>query len=205
MRKFPLRDLDEARRDPVAYRHKLDYPSDSVQRPTYFNALRDAILKFHKTKDVVQARAYLEDRLTRFTNVERCKEILAQFEWYAAECVGREWPTFETRLRVVVPLPARAPDDIICSGEVSRVDLIPSVSGYAAWLMRQRGAEEWFDTLHMPLIQDAVARQMGAPISEVHVGVYSFAERMVELRSYEPQEIAQAYSELDTLFESMGF
>jgi hypothetical protein len=71
--------------------------------------------------------------------------------------------------------------------------------------MRQRGAEDWFQALHMPLIQDAVARQMGAPINEVSVGVYSFKERLVELHSYSSQEIAQAYSELDATFANMGF
>jgi hypothetical protein len=77
MRKLPLRDLDEARRNPVAYRYKLEHPTNSLYVPSYFNALRDALFKFHKTKDLLETRAYLEHRLTRFTNVERCKEAVS--------------------------------------------------------------------------------------------------------------------------------
>jgi hypothetical protein len=86
MPRLPLRDLEEALRNPVAYRQKLLLSDDISYGPTYFGALRDTIFKFHKTNNnLSQARVYLQARLSRFRDRMRCTEVMDQFEWYAAE------------------------------------------------------------------------------------------------------------------------
>jgi hypothetical protein len=127
-----------------------------------------------------------------------------QFEWYTEEYVNRGWPTFEAQLRVLIPLPSRVPPDLFCSGEISRVDMMPA-RGYAAWLLRSRGGEGWAHELRMPLIQGALAQNLGVPASEVRVGIYSFEEQFIDLHGYSQIEVDQAYADLDDLLTRMGF
>ena len=205
MPRLPLRDLEEALKNPASYRQKLLLSADISYGPTYFGALRDAIFKFHKTNNnLVEARVYLQTRLSRFRDRMRCTEIMDQLEWYAAEYVARGWPAFETRLRVLIPLPSWAPPNLLCSGEISRIDIVPT-GGYAAWLMRSRGAEDWDRELCMPLVQRALEDALGVPSSEISIGIYSFEEQFVALCSYSESEINQAYSDLAALLKLMGF
>jgi hypothetical protein len=166
----------------------------------------DPLIEAHKTNgNIGQARAYLQARLSRFLDRMRCIEMTDQFEWYAQEYLNRGWLTFETRLRVVIPLPSWVPPDLVCSGEVTRIDLVPA-GGYAAWLIRSRGAQDWIQELCMPLVQHALAHgALGAPASEIQIGIYSFAEQFVDLCSYSPTEIDQARLDLDGLLRSLGF
>jgi hypothetical protein len=206
MPRIPLRDLEEALRNPSAYRQKLLLSAGNSYGPTYFGALRDVIHKFHKTNgNLVQTRVYLQARLNRFLDQTRCAQTMDQFEWYVSEYKSLGWPTFEIRLRVSIPLPPRVRPNLVCSGEVSRVDLVP-VGGYAAWLMRSRGAKDWARELRMPLVQQALAQgPLGVPTSEIKIGIYSFEEQFTDLCSYSQTEIDLAYLELDNLLSRMGF
>jgi hypothetical protein len=206
MPRIPLRDLEEALRNPSACRQKLLLSAGNSYGPTYFGALRDAIHKFHRTNgNLVQARAYLQVRLDRFLDRTRCIETMDQFEWYVNEYKSLGWPTFETRLRVSIPLPPRVRLDLVCSGEVSRIDLVPA-GGYAAWLMRSQGTKDWARELRMPLVQQALAQGLlGVPANEIKIGIYSFKEQFTDLCGYSQTEIDQAYSELDNLLSRMGF
>jgi hypothetical protein len=206
MARLPLRDIEEALRNPAAYRQKLILSAGGSYGPTYFGALIDAVFKFHKTNgNVVEATAYLQTRLNRFLNRMRCAEIMDQFKWYIEEHANRGWPTFETRLRVFIPLPSRVRPNLFCSGEVPRVDIVPA-GGYAAWLMQSRAAKDWDRELRMPLVQGALAQgPLGVPSSEIRVGIYSFQEQFVDFRSYSQTEIDQSYSDLDSLLKRMGF
>ena len=86
MPRLPLGDLEEALKNPMAYRQKLQHPVSSFYGPSYFGALRDAVFKFHRTNgNVVQARRYLEGRLAQFADIARSNEIMDQFEWYTGE------------------------------------------------------------------------------------------------------------------------
>jgi len=206
MPRLPLGDLEEALKNPTAYRQKLQQPVSRFYRPSYFGALRDAIFKFHRTNgNVVQARRYLEGRLARFADIARSTEIMDQFEWYTGEYSSRGWPAFETRLRLVVPLPPWVRQDLFCSGEVSRVDMVPA-GGYAAWLMRSREGENWSRELRMPLIQGALAyRTLGVQGNEVRIGIICFEDRLIDMHSFTQREIAGAYSKLENLLRQMGF
>jgi hypothetical protein len=57
----------------------------------------------------------------------------------------------------------------------------------------------------MPLVQRALEDALGVPLSELRIGIYSFEEQFVDLRSYSESEINQAYSDLDALLKRMGF
>lgn len=204
MPRLPLGDLQAALKDPKAYREKLDANRDSGFGPSYFNFLRVALLKYHSTRNVMEARRYLEERLDRFKSATRQAETLDQFEWYVDEYTKRSWPTFETRLRIEVQLPSWVPDDLRCSGEIPRVDIVPK-GGYAAWLFKSAEPDGWEQQLQMPLIQNTVAHVLQAPVEEVQVGLYCFQERLIAARVFTHREIERSHGALTSLLREMGY
>jgi hypothetical protein len=201
--RLPLRELEEASGDPARYRAKLLGPPRQFGGPNYFNALRDAIFQFHKPGETVaEAIAYLHRRLARFGDSSREAEIEDQFRWYVEEYRNLGWPTFRTRLNLEASLPSWAPADLSCSGQVARVDLVPS-GGYAGWLFMNSDTRGWRQELRMPLTQEALAREMNATTEEVAVGVYTFQERFVERTSYSAAEIRAAQSSFERLLQRL--
>lgn len=206
MLRLPLRELEDALKNPIVYRRKMEETSNGEFWPSYFGALRDATGKYHKWNgDAVRAIAYLEKRLERFSDQKRRADTIDHFMWYVDEYSNRGWPMFQTRLNVEVSLPVWAPANLICSGQVSRLDIVPT-GGYAAWLMRIREPEGWFNELRMPLLQGALAcNVLQVPVNEISIGIYSFEERFVALRCFTQSEISQAHAILGDLFRQMGY
>jgi hypothetical protein len=206
MPRIPLRELEEVRANPDAYRQKLLSPSTSQFRASYFNALRDAISCYHRTNSAgQQAREYLKRRLRSFSDPHRRDDIMEQLEWYIREVEGRNWPTFVVRPNVSVPLKTKGNTPLSCSGQLGRLDLVPA-GGYVAWLFKRDDLGDWEGELRMPLIQATVAGTLlSVPVSEVQVGVYAFSVRQVALRTFTDREIQEAHGELDRLVRAMGF
>lgn len=203
MLRLPLSDIDEALKNPGAYREKIRTSTESSPRKySYFNALRNAIFKFHNDNEGI-ARSYLLSELGKFKNSWKCAETVDNFNWYLLDYAQRGWEASLVRQRVQVLLPPWIPPHFVCTGEVSRVDIIPS-GGYAAWLFRSRDPDDWQHETRMPLIQDSIATILGAPIEEVLIGIYSFKERIVETHSYKPQEISLAHEVLDKLLQQIA-
>lgn len=206
MARIPLGELDDARQNPAAYWQKLEHRTDDRRGETYINALRQTIFRFHDTGDFQEARIYLENRLanSKLRSMIRKAATVDQFEWYADEYATRGWPLSQTKLRLRVPLP-RGPVDLYCSGEVARLDIVPT-GGYAAWLFCGPLNPAWRNELRMPLVQATVAEQvLGVPTDEVQIGIYSFQAQVVDLHRYSLSEIGDAKSALDQLLASMGF
>jgi hypothetical protein len=206
MPRIPLRELEEARANPAAYRRKLLTPTTTQFRASYFGTIRDAISRYHRTNiDAQLACEYLERRLRSFSNPRRCEEMMEQFEWYISEVEGRGWPTFLVRPNVSVPLTTRGNTPLSCSGQLGRLDLVPT-GGYVAWLFKADDLGSWERELRMPLIQETVAGTLlRVPTSEVQVGVYAFSVKQVALRTFADREIQEARRELDRLVRAMGF
>jgi hypothetical protein len=206
MTRLPLSDLQQALADPGKYRHGMDHPEKRFFGPSYFNALRDAIFTFHKTGGSLPAAMdYLENRLDAFKNRHRCEEIIDQCGWYVTDFLQRGLVNIQTRLPIHVLLPPWAPPDLICSGHIARIDMVPT-GGYAAWLFRAKDPVGWANQLQMPLIQYALAKTVfGAPLSEVSLGIVSFEERLVDYRTYSEEEIRVAQQMLEALLHSLGY
>ena len=131
--------------------------------------------------------------------------MVEQLEWYIEEVEGRMWPTFQVRPNVSIPLTTRGNAPLSCSGQLGRLDLVPT-GGYVAWLFKEDDLGEWEGELRMPLIQQTVAHTLlSVPPSEVQVGVYAFSVRQVALRIFTDREIQEARRELDRLVCAMGF
>lgn len=203
--RLPLGDLREASADPAQYRAKLLGPPRQRGGPTYFNALRDAIFRFHRLgENVAEVEDYLRERLSRFRDTSRRDDTVDQFWWYVekyAEYTSLGWAMFRTRLNLGVSLPPWAPADLECSGQIARADIAPS--GFAGWIFLSGGTRRWRDDPRMPLIQEALAQEMAVMADEVTVGVYAFRERRVEHTSYSAAEIEEAHSSVEALLRRL--
>jgi hypothetical protein len=195
--------LEEASTDPVGYRAKLYSPPRQAQGSIYFNTLRNTIFNFHKPQWIAaQAESYLQDHLAGAANVSRTAEVLDQFRWYVREYETLGWTKFLTRLTVDISLSACAPADLAISGQIARVDLVPS-GGYAGWILLSGDGRGWRQELRMPLSQEALARKMNVPINEIIVGVYAFRSRSVEHMSYSATEVREAHSSLERIVQRL--
>src|SRR5205814_1725076 len=106
--------------------------------------------------------------------------------------------------RLVVPVRGAA-DDFVCSGEVSRIDLVPT-GGYAAWFFVQELEPDWEEQLRFPIVQGTLARvTLKVPHRELRVGVYDFGKRRTVSRRYSSREIAMATHRLARLVRTLGF
>lgn len=203
--RIPLRDLEQAARDPSGYRTKMSATPSRRFRYGYFNVLRNAIRKFHATREnEAQARDYLEDGLAEFKSDSKKAETEDKFDWYVQEYRFRTPVTVETMGRIAVQLPLRVSSDVSCSGEITRLDIVPT-GGYTGWLFRNDNIHGWSSELRMPLIQDALAQELGVGTEDISVGVYGFPERLIREKTYSADEVRAAYSSLDNVLAQLGF
>jgi hypothetical protein len=202
-----LGQIEDALRDPPAFRRVMDAAEGASFGETYVSALRQTVFLYHRTNDRVEAREYLRRRLTnssRLNNPSRIFDTRDQLEWYIGEHEARGWATFQSPVRIRVPL-RRNPSDLTCSGELVRLDLVPA-GGYAAWLFVNHVGDNWVDELRFPIIQSTVAQTtLSVPSSEVYVGIYDLPNRRVETYQYSPSQLVQARRRLRRLVSDLGY
>jgi hypothetical protein len=206
--RLALGSIEEALANPVAFRERADAGDGGGFGYTYASALRNAIYRYHSANDRDDAADYLEDSIQNsktLRSAQRRAETLEQLDWYIEEHATLGWPTFDTRVRVSVPVPARAADTLKCTGEVGRIDLVPS-GGYAAWLFTSSVAHDWRKELRMPLLQATLADvTLGAPANEIQVGIYDFSAREVISTTFSDKAIHAARRRFRRLVSDLGF
>ena len=200
--------IEEALANPAAFRARADAGDEAGFGYTYASALRNAIYRYHSTRNRVDAARYLEESIQnskKLRSAQRRAETLDQLDWYIEHHAALGWPTFDTRVRIAIPIPARAADSLKCSGEVGRIDMIPN-GGYAAWLFASSVSPDWRDELRMPLLQGTLASiTLAVPVSEIRVGIYDFATRNVLSAIYSDSAIRAAKRRFGRLVSDLGF
>ncbi len=204
MFRISLTELEELRRDPAAYKKKRDTGAGYRPGKSVFQTLKRAIYTYHKDESALAAMNYLEDGLEAFKNRTPCEKAVEDLQWYIDEHRKLGWPTALRKYNISIPLSTRFADSLIVTGEINRIDMHPN-GAYAAWLFSKRDAGNWLNELRMPIIQNAVGVELGAPPSAIHVGVYCFEDRTVNIHNFSNQEIRRAHSELEDLFRILGF
>lgn len=203
-RTLPLKDLEAIRRDPRAYRRTMDQGGTGGFGPTIVGALFDAAMLFDASRsNENEVESYLDDRLARFKSVKKKAEALDGLRWYVTETQTLGWPRIQARLPVRIPQLGTQGDEIVCSGRVARVDLVPT-GGYAAWLFTGSDGIGWDAELRMPLIQATLAQMFSVPADSVRIGLYAFGSHTVASHSFPDAAIGEANRELVDLIRSMG-
>jgi hypothetical protein len=204
MFKISLTELEEVRSDPVAYKKKRDTTRSFFPTKSYFVTLKRAIYEYHKETNISASINYLENGLAEFKSPTQCKKTIEDLMWYIGEYQKLNWPTILKRYNISVPLSTKYMDSLKLSGEINRIDMHPS-GAYAAWIFSNRSAKNWISELRMPIIQNAIAVDLSAIPITVHVGIYSFEDRVVHIHNYSIEDIRIAHLELENLFRKMGF
>jgi hypothetical protein len=203
MLKISLTELEEIRRDPIAYKSKRDAGFERYGNLSYFSVLKNAIYEYHKTSSIQQGMNYLEIKLDRFKNRRMCQKTVDDFHWYITEFQSLGWPAIKKRITVTVPLTTQYWDSYKITGQINRIDM-SSNGGYAAWLFKNDNASGWKSELRMPIIQNAVAVELGVMPSMISVGIYSFENHFSQLQCFSENEVLSAHLELEGLLRRMG-
>jgi len=203
MLKISLSELEEIRRDPIAYKSKRDAGFERKGNYSYFSVLKNAICEYHKASSSQIGMDYLETNLESFKNPKICQRIVGDFHWYISEFQRLNWPTFKVRINISVPLTTQYLDSYKITGQINRIDLNPN-GGYTAWLFKNDDIKGWIQELRMPIIQNAVAVELGVIATMTSVGIYDFKNHCSELHSFSENDILSAHLELEGLLRQMG-
>lgn len=203
--KIPLRELEEARRDPSAYvrRRRAAAGKKSIGYKSKYLTLQRAVYRFHRSNnDLMAAQEYLEQSyLKQFKRPEQLAKYGEQLERYAEEFTSLGSTVIRVKDRLAIPLPQKLSDaGFRVSGEIPRIDL--TGEGYTAWLFAKK-TERWEEELRLPIIQAAYARELGVGEDEVKVGVYDFSKGEHKLFDFSARELRAAQNELHKLVRMM--
>jgi len=204
MFKISLTELEQVRKNPVAFRKKKETSKGIFASKSIFQTLKWAIFKYHKDDNPISAMNYLEDRLDKFKDRNKCNKAIEDLQWYIEEYQKLGWATALQKHSITIPLSTKQADSLKVSGEINRIDFHPN-GAYAAWLFIKGNGENWKHELRMPVIQNAVGVELGAEPEMVHVGVYCFEDHVKFLHNFSNSDIWRAHSELEELFKRMGF
>ena len=204
MFKISLTQLEEVRKDPIAYKKKRDSEVNFRPGKSIFQTLKRSIYEYHKVTNALAAMSYLEAGLESFKNRRPCEKAVDDLHWYIAEHQKRGWPTILKKHNISIPLSTQYADSLKITGEINRIDMHPNGT-YAAWLFNKGTAGNWLDELRMPIIQNAVGVEMGASPELIHVGMYCFEDHTVNIHNFTHADIRRAHLELEDLFRKMGF
>ena len=191
------RDLERARGDPrgfLIFRSQRRFSGG----PTRFVYLRSAIRRYHKLGgDIDAAFEYLKGAFTtrRFGSLDQYRAYLAEYHRAFQELAA-------TPFIVLEKMELRVSDNLTIGGQIDRVDL--TRDGYSVWIFLEHEQPGWESELRFPLIQGFCAQQLGAPLSELKVGVYFFDSALYSCVTYNAEQVAQAYNEAKRLGEELS-
>jgi hypothetical protein len=207
--RLSLSDFEELRKNPAALKQKK--LSGEQGGPTYSPsaALRNAIMWMHKNgKSRLETIAELEHKYWTGDFGPRVQKtdatlanLIGQLEDYLDDHARWGRRPVHLRERFSLPLPSDVAEAIRITGEIPLIETSPNGLLYV-WFWATKPAN-WHTELRFPVIQAAVADQVGAPYDEVFVGVYCFEDGLHHEMQFSSNEIAAARNELVALLRLM--
>lgn len=101
-------------------------------------------------------------------------------------------------LEVLKPISLVISPKLTITGEITRLDLVPT-GGYAAFLLSRDKCENWQEQIRFPLIQAHFAIKLNCQLQDVSVGIYSIPEGKHEIHRYTVSHVNSAQNEITTL------
>ena len=198
---LPFSQLERARKNPAKFGKGYALGSGGFNSRNFRTFLSTAIKDFHrgatkhdvviaftkKCEDKLKLQAFFSARLKHYVN------ILSDYcDSYAAQ--GCQFVEVKKPTKLVV-------GTHLLRGRVDRFD-VRIAGGYRA-TMTQLEQSAWEAELRWPLIQKAIANDLGAPTNEVEVGVFCYADGVYAYRTFTDQEIANAEGEALTVLNQI--
>jgi hypothetical protein len=198
----PLRDLEEALRNPRAYARKKSTPQRGFYPRSKYLTLQRAVYRFHKVnEDLTKAKQYLEESFDRqFKNQEDLSQYVEKLETYAEGLIRLGTTVFKAKDRLVIPLKRDLATQFRVSGDIPRIDL--TNEGYSVWLFAKE-PQDWRSEIRLPLIQSAYAKELSVLLNEIRVGVYDFSTGTYKDYGFTQREIKKAENSLVRLLRQL--
>jgi hypothetical protein len=188
--------LESLRIDPVAFAAR-QHPR-GFGGPSMFRMWQYALKKVH-SESVDAAAEYLRETvLSNFKvndrNERRLDELADSLHEYAAafRSLGH------VAVEVLKPMNMVINPKLTITGEITRLDLVPS-GGYAAFVLSREQGEEWRQQIRFPLLQAYFAKKLNSSLKDVAVGIYSLPDGAHELHRFSPARVGTAQAEIATL------
>jgi len=198
---LPFSQLEIARKNPAKFGKRYAPGSGGFNSRNFRTFLSSAIRDFHrgamkddvlkaftkKCEDKLKLQAHFNPRLKHYV------KILSDYcDSYATQ--GCQFVEARKLTQLVI-------GTHLLRGNVDRFDMRVA-GGYRA-TMTQLEQSSWETELRWPLIQKAIAIELGASIGEVEVGVFCYSDGIYAYRRFTAQEIAVAESEALTVLDQV--
>ncbi len=196
--KIPLRELEEARRNPDAYlKKRRSVKGFNFNPKSKYRTLVRSIHKFHRVNnDATVAQDYLEESFAKqFKEQKQLPTYIEKLGQYTSDFKDSGASVFRVNDILIVPLrPELAKAGFHISGEIPRLDI--TLDGYTAWLFSNKPVE-WEDEIRLPLIQSAYAEILNVEEAEIKVNVYDFAGNEQKSFQFSQEQLADSKIELE--------
>jgi hypothetical protein len=204
--KIPLRELEEARRNPDAYLRKRRSSGGFNFNPkSKYRTLVRSVNTFHRTgNDSTSAQDYLEANFAKlFKEQKQLAEYIEKLGQYISDFKDSGATVFKVRDILVVPLITELKDaGFYISGEIPRLDITPD--GYTAWLFSNKPID-WENEIRLPLIQSAYAEILKVDEREIKINIYDFVEREQKSFHFSKTQLEDAQNELHRTLKRINF
>lgn len=205
--RLPLSQLERARRRPKAFA-AAQIAGFKGMRPTFFGYWVFAAKWYHKFVKINDPRGaekahdyLLQHCRAKLSNDAAFDSKMAQYatqlDRYIESHTKLNQPTIQTNKRVQMKV---EPNHLV-SGTIGRLDIIPA-GGFAATNFELRPSD-WQAHLRTPIIQQALAEELGRSSSEIQVGMYCIESGEHEYVSLSATEIQDAVKELEKVLNSV--
>lgn len=203
--KFSITKLEEVRKNPSAYAHKLKDINNTTDfmRQGKFAAWKRAVYRYHKTNNIVYAKSYLYDELSKFKTLKGKKnqidEYLDNLEIHVNSHNDYNYQFLNSQTRINISLSS----ELYISGEVPIVNMITD-GGFALFFFQEQYID-WEDELRFPVLQNYFANiELGCDLSQIDVGIYCVETSQHHSKNFSKQEVSDALQEIKDISDIMS-
>ena len=195
--KIPIRELEEARRNPDAYLKKRRNTTGFNFNPkSKYRTLVRSVHTFHRNgNDSNFAQDYLETNFAKqFKDQRHLAQYIEKLGHYILDFKDTGASVFRVKDILVIPLNSEFKEaGFRISGEIPRLDITPD--GYTAWLYTNKPVE-WENEIRLPLIQSAYAEILKVDEQEIKISIYDFVENKKKSFHFSRDQMTDAKNEL---------
>lgn len=195
--KIPLRELEEARRNPDAYLKKRRNSTGFNFNPkSKYRTLVRSVHTFHRQGNNSNfAQDYLETNFAKqFKDQKQLAQYIEKLGQYILDFKDAGATVFRVKDILVIPINSEFIEaGFHISGEIPRLDITPN--GYTVWLFSNKPID-WENEIRLPLIQSTYAEILKVEEQEVKVNIYDFMGNEQKSFQFSKSELADAQQEL---------
>jgi hypothetical protein len=198
---LPFSQLEFARKNPAKFGKSYAPGPGKFNSRNFRTFLSTAISQFHrgatkqevisefskKCEDRLKLQAHFQPRLTHYVKI-----LNAYCDSYSSQ--GCQFVEVKKPTKLVI-------GSHMLRGRIDRFDMRIS-GGYRATIT-QLDRSQWEDELRWPLIQKAIADELGASTGEIEVGVFYYEDASYSYRVFSDADIAAAEKEALTVLSEI--